>query len=249
MTRDQLFQSTAEPPSEFRFDERTAEVFDDMLVRSIPLYLEQQRLIAELGRKFWRPGTRVYDLGCSTATTLINLARELPGADALIGYDNSEPMLAKAAAKAAESGMKRRIELRAADLGGDLSQVPIERASVVTLCWTLQFIPPARREKLIGHIHRGLVDGGALLVTEKVLPNSSPLDRSFVELYHAFKRRNGYSEDEILRKREALENVLVPYRSDENEQMLRRAGFEVVETFFRWCNFAGFLCVKGPVAP
>ena len=62
--------------------------------------------------------------------------------------------------------------------------------------------------------------------------------------YYDFKRRNGYSEDEILHKREALENVLVPYRADENVELFRHSGFQIVETFFQWYNFCGFLCVK-----
>jgi tRNA (cmo5U34)-methyltransferase len=28
--------------------------------------------------------------------------------------------------------------------------------------------------------------------------------------------------------------------------LFRRNGFEIVETFFQWYNFAGFLCVKRP---
>jgi tRNA (cmo5U34)-methyltransferase len=248
VTRDRLFRSAVARRGEFRFDERTAEVFDDMLRRSIPFYLEQQSMVTELAKKFWIPGTDVYDLGCSTGTTLINLARELPGSARLVGYDNSVPMLDRAAAKVAESRLEDRIELRLGDLDEDLSLLALENASIVTLCWTLQFIPPLRRDNLIRWIYRGLAEDGVLLVTEKILTNSSPVNRFFVELHHAFKCRNGYSEGEILRKREALENVLVPYRSDENLEMLRRGGFEIVETFFQWCNFAGFLCVKKPAA-
>jgi tRNA (cmo5U34)-methyltransferase len=91
-----------------------------------------------------------------------------------------------------------------------------------------------------------LVDGGVLVVAEKVLTNDSEMNRFFVDLYYDFKRRNGYSENEILRKREALENVLIPYRADENQELVRRNGFEIVETFFRWYKFSGFLCVKKP---
>jgi tRNA (cmo5U34)-methyltransferase len=246
--RDTLFRSTAARPGDFRFDERTAEVFDDMLRRSIPFYREQQGMIAELGGRFWVPGTDAYDLGCSTGTTLVNLARELPEPATVVGYDNSLPMLDRAAAKVAESGLEERIELRFGDLGEDLSRLPLEHASVVTLCWTLQFIPPLRRDSLIRWIYRGLVEDGTLLVTEKILTESSPMNRFFTELYHEFKRRNGYSAGEIARKREALENVLVPYRTEENLEMFRRAGFEIVETFFQWCNFAGYICVKKPAA-
>jgi tRNA (cmo5U34)-methyltransferase len=89
-----------------------------------------------------------------------------------------------------------------------------------------------------------MVDGGALIVTDKILTNDSNMNRFFIDFYYNFKRRTGYSEEEILRKREALENVLVPYRVDENFELFRRNGFAIAETFFQWYNFAGFLCVK-----
>jgi tRNA (cmo5U34)-methyltransferase len=112
------------------------------------------------------------------------------------------------------------------------------------MCWTLQFIRPLGRDRLIRRIFDSLGDGGALICCEKILTNDSDMNRFFVDFYYDFKRRNGYSEDEILRKREALENVLVPYRADENIELFRHNGFQIVETFFQWYNFCGFLCVK-----
>ncbi len=247
MKRDQVFLTTAARVHDFEFNTEVAEVFDDMLVRSVPFYAEQQFMIKELGKKFVIPETNVYDLGCSTATTLVNLCREIKGAAHLIGYDNSIPMLERARLKIKENGMEDRIEVRDGDLNGDLSQLGLENASVVTLCWTLQFVRPLQRDNLIKCIYHGLVEDGALVVTEKVLTNNTHMNRFFIDFYYAFKRRNGYSEEEILRKREALENVLIPYRIDENLEMFRRNGFEIVETFFQWYNFAGFLCVKKPL--
>jgi tRNA (cmo5U34)-methyltransferase len=246
MARDQVFACAATRASDFEFNAAVAAVFDDMLVRSIPFYVEQQSLVQEVARKFHVPGTRIYDLGCSTATTLIALGAAL-GPDArLVGYDSSEPMLERARANVARAGLADRIELRYADLNGDLAAVELEEASVVTICWTLQFVRPLRRDAVVAWVNRGLVAGGALVVAEKILTNSSDMNRYFIEFYYDFKRRNGYSEEEILRKREALENVLVPYRADENIELFRRNGFPVVETVFQWYNFAAFLALKTP---
>jgi tRNA (cmo5U34)-methyltransferase len=246
--RDQVFASGEARATDFEFNREVAEVFDDMVGRSVPYYPEQQRMVEEIGRTFWVPGTCVYDLGCSTATTLIALGAQLPEAR-LIGYDNSEAMLEQARLKAERKGLSSRLDLRAADMNGDLSLMPLNNASVVTMCWTLQFIRPLRRDHLIRKVYDSLVEDGAFIVTEKVLTNSSPMNRFFIDFYYDYKRRNGYSEMEILRKREALENVLIPYRIDENLEIFRRNGFEIVETFFQWYNFAGFLCVKKPSAP
>lgn len=244
MSRDDVFTETAGRAGAFEFNEEVARVFDDMLARSVPLYAEQQHLITEVATKFYQPGTHAYDLGCSTATTLTRLARAVGPNARLIGYDNSQPMIDKSAANIESAGLSEQIELRYGDLNGSLATLELSNASAVSLCWTLQFIRPLKRDALVRWIYDGMVDGGALIVTEKVLTNDSHMNRFFIDFYYEFKRRNGYSEEEIGRKREALENVLVPYRVDENIEMFRRNGFTIVETFFQWYNFAGFLCVK-----
>jgi tRNA (cmo5U34)-methyltransferase len=104
-----------------------------------------------------------------------------------------------------------------------------------------------RRDSLVRWVYDGTVEGGAFVVTEKVHTSDTDMNRFFIDFYSDFKRRNGYSGQEILRKREALESVLIPYRIDENLEMIRRNGWEIVETFFQWYNFAGFLCVKKPL--
>lgn len=244
MSRDQVFATTAARGSDFEFNEEVAAVFDDMLVRSVPFYTEQQALIQEAAQKFYVPGTCICDLGCSTGTTLMRLAKALGPQARLVGFDNSQPMLEKARDNIVRAGLADQIELRSLDLNDDVTKGALENASVVTLCWTLQFVRPLKRDALIRWIYDGMVSGGMLIVTDKVLTNSSDMNRYFIEFYYDFKRRNGYSEEEILKKREALENVLIPYRVDENFELFRRNGFPVVETFFQWYNFAGFMAVK-----
>jgi len=244
--KDEVFLDPDKRPGEFEFNAEVADVFDDMLERSIPFYAEQQAMIRGLGKTLWVPATTVYDLGCSTATTLVGLGRELPDSARLVGYDNSWPMLERARKKVDEHRLQERVELRHGDLNGPLSALSLHHAGVVTVCWTLQFVRPLQRDNLIRWIYESLVDDGVLIVTEKILTNSGHMSRFFIDLYHDFKRQHGYADAEITRKREALENVLIPYRLDENVELFRRNGFELVETFFQWFNFAGFLCVKKP---
>jgi tRNA (cmo5U34)-methyltransferase len=247
MKRDRVFLKSSVGTSEFAFNAEVAEVFDDMIVRSVPFYVEQQYMIKEIGKKFWIPGTDIYDLGCSTATTLINLCREINEPARFVGYDNSIPMLERAMRKIKDNGFEDRIEVRYGDLNGDLSKLSLGNPSIVTMCFTFQFVRPLKRDNLIKKIYEGLVENGVLILTEKTLTNSSRMNQFFIDFYYDFKRRNDYSEDEILRKREALENVLIPYRIDENYETFRRNGFEIVETFFQWFSFVGFLCVKKPL--
>ena len=244
MDRDRVFLKPRELTSDFEFNDEVAEVFDDMISRSVPLYMEQQGMIKEIGKYFSVKGTNIYDLGCSTATTLINLCNEVDSSICLIGYDKSLPMIKRAKEKIKLYGFEDRIEVRYCDFNGELDELSMENASLVTMCWTLQFIRPLKRDNLIQKIYDALIENGVLLVTEKILTNNSLMNRIFVNFYYDYKKRQGYSNEEIVGKREALENVLVPYRVDENIEMLKRNGFEIVETYFQWYNFTGFICIK-----
>ncbi len=247
MKKDIIFLKSPASIDSFEFNSEVAEAFDDMITRSVPFYLEQQEMIKEIGKKFFIPGTKVYDLGCSTATTLINLCREIGQQACFIGYDSSLPMLKQANHKIKKHGLEDLIEVRYGNLDEEISKLNLDNASVVTMCWTLQFVRPLGRDNLIKWIYNSLVEEGILIVTEKILTNDSHMNRFFVDLYYDFKKRNGYTEMEIMRKREALENVLIPYRIDEDLGLFRRNGFEIVDTFFQFYNFAAFLCIKKTV--
>ena len=244
MNCDNIFDDDKPRGSDFTFNAEVAAVFDNMISRSVPFYAEQHRMIVEVVKRYWRSGRDVYDLGCATGTSLIDLGRELDGPGRLIGYDNSEAMLQQARSAVEAEGLGNRIELRLGDLEQDLQALALDGAGAVLLCWTLQFVRPLRREALIRHIYDLLAEGGVLVVAEKVLSNARDLDRDFIDFYYAFKASSGYSLTEIHKKRVALENVLVPYRIDENKDMFRRNGFRAVDSFFQWFNFVGFLCVK-----
>jgi tRNA (cmo5U34)-methyltransferase len=239
--RDEVFRAEKDFVTDFKFTQEVAQVFDDMVSRSVPFYVETQRMVSEIGADFAVPGTNVYDLGCSTGTTLLLLDRTVAPDVKFIGLDNSEEMLVKCREKFAQHGVKRDHELRYADLD---QGVKIENASVASLVLTLQFVRPLRREQLVRDIYNGLNENGCLLLVEKVLGEDSLFNRLFIKYYYDYKRRMGYSELEITQKREALENVLIPYKLLENRELLLRTGFRYVDTFFKWYNFSGMVAVK-----
>ena len=241
MGKDEVFRDEIEKASDFKFGENVAKVFDDMLNRSVPFYGEMQRMMAELAANHAVEGSFVYDLGCSTGTTMIGMDTMVPSEIKFIGVDDSQEMLDKCKSKLMELGFSRPYELRCADLG---QGVKIENASVVVLCLTLQFVRPIYRERLIKNILDGLNPGGVLILVEKILAEESSFNRDFIDYYYNYKRRNQYSELEISQKREALENVLVPYKLSENISLLRDQGFAHCEVFFKWYNFAGLIATK-----
>ncbi len=239
--KDAVFNEAKSGSDDFKFNAKVANVFDDMVSRSVPFYDEMQRMTCELAGDFAKPNTNLYDIGCSTATTLLALDETVDPAVKFIGLDNSADMLAKATEKVQAANIKRQIEFMTADLHQGLL---LENASVITMLLTLQFVRPLNRQRIMKQLYNGLNEQGCLILIEKLTSESTVFNRLFINHYYDFKRRNGYSDMEIAQKREALENVLIPYRVEENIDLLKESGFKHIELFFRWYNFCGIIAVK-----
>ncbi|BCX88334.1 tRNA (cmo5U34)-methyltransferase [Methylomarinovum tepidoasis] len=245
-TRDRLFADPQTPVAAFRFDDRVARVFDDMIERSVPGYRTIVTAIGLLGERLARPHSRCYDLGCSLGAVSLALAQriQLPGCE-IIAVDNAWPMLAQ---------MRRRLAALeplptpVRPVCADLADVRIDNASLVVLNFTLQFVPLPQRADLIARIHQGLVPGGVLILSEKIALEDPRQQALFTELHHAFKRAQGYSGLEIARKRAALENVLVPEPLAVHRHRIEQAGFTSVEVWFQYFNFLSLIAIKAPAS-
>ncbi|HEY5597446.1 MAG TPA: carboxy-S-adenosyl-L-methionine synthase CmoA [Kiloniellales bacterium] len=240
---DRIFSEPKPMASDFRFGAETAAVFDDMVNRSVPFYGEIQRMSCELAADFAVPGSALYDFGCATGTTLLALDQLVDRNVRFVGIDNSDEMLAKARQKLAVADSGRRIDLVNVDLNSTTTAA-VDDASVALLLLTLQFVRPLHRDRLVRRIAQGLRENGALIMIEKITGSHTMLNRLFIKHYYDYKRAKGYSDLEIAQKREALENVLIPYHYEENRDMLAEAGFRHVERFFTWYNFCGIVAVK-----
>ena len=237
---DTLYASGA-VAEDFAFNDRVADVFDDMLSRSVPYYRTVIDGMAQLLAGHLADGATVCDLGCSTGTTLLELARRLANLHLrYVGIDNAPAMLAKARRKSAmfsKSEVLRFVE-------ADITSCPLPQADAIICNYTLQFLRPLTRQPFVRRVYEALPAGGMFFLGEKTITPASRLNRDFIDIYHAFKKQQGYSELEIAAKREALENVLIPFSLEENIALLREAGFAEVELFFRWFNFVAIVALK-----
>lgn len=224
---------------QFEFDEEVAAVFDDMLARSVPFYKESQKITEFFVLKNLKENALLYDLGCSTASLLLNIHRKLQVKATLVGLDNSEAMLERARSKCHVFGANDIVlENR------DILEYKYKKADVFVSNYTLQFIRPLVREELVKKIASSLNKEGVFIFSEKVISHHSKFNKDLIECYYDFKKEQGYSEYEIMQKREALENVLVPYSEEENIKMAKNCGFLHCEVVFRWANFATFIAIK-----
>ena len=228
-------------PKPFVFDEAVVQVFDDMVSRSVPLYKEVMISATQWTLGYVQPDTAIVDVGCSTGTFLELVGRLLAQSITLIGLDNSEPMLQQAAQKLKSVEQNHQVQL---------VQTPAEHydfanCSVVVMNYTLQFLPLKQRRSLLKKIYEGLTPGGLLFLSDKVMSPWPELQEAMTQHYERFKAKNGYAKREIERKKEALENVLIPLTEEQLRTMLQKSGFERIDSLIKHHNFMTFVAIKG----
>ncbi len=245
--RDQLYANSHETPGDFVFDEAVAQVFDDMIRRSVPGYAQVVAMTGLLAGHFAKADSVAYDLGCSSGAVsrAIRQFVQQPGLR-IIAVDNSEAMLEHCNDLVqnddpSQSDSKLAcVELICADI----RDISISNASLVCLNFTLQFIPQAQRDELIQRIFSGLNPGGALILSEKIAFDDTEQQALITQLHLDYKRAHGYSELEISHKRSALENILQPETLTAHQQRLQQAGFSLITVWHQSLNFASLLAVK-----
>ena len=82
------------------------------------------------------------------------------------------------------------------------------------------------------------------MLFEKVRGADARFQDIFTTLYSDYKLRMGYSPDEIVSKTRSLKGVLEPFSSQGNYDMLKRAGFQDVNTVLKYLSFEGVLAIK-----
>ncbi|WP_447879177.1 carboxy-S-adenosyl-L-methionine synthase CmoA [Serratia fonticola] len=239
--RDTLFSAPIAKLGDWTFDERVAEVFPDMIQRSVPGYSNIISMIGMLAERFVQPHSRVYDLGCSLGAATLSMRRNISVEGCqIIAVDNSPAMVERC---------RRHLDAFRADtpvdvIEADILDITIENASMVVLNFTLQFLEPADRLRLLEQVYRGLRPGGALVLSEKFSFEDADVGELLFNMHHDFKRANGYSELEISQKRSMLENVMLTDSVEAHKVRLRQAGFEHAEVWFQCFNFGSLIALK-----
>ncbi|AGI32978.1 TPA: carboxy-S-adenosyl-L-methionine synthase CmoA [Mannheimia haemolytica] len=241
MQRDTLFSAPIEKLGDFTFDESVAEVFPDMIQRSVPGYSNIITAIGMLAERFVTDNSNVYDLGCSRGAGILSIRRNVNAKNVqIIGVDNSQPMVERC--KTHLSAYHSEIPVTI--LLDDIRHIEIKNASMVVLNFTLQFLPREDRLALLQKIYQGLNSNGILVLSEKFTFESEEMNELLIDLHHTFKRANGYSELEVSQKRNALENVMRTDSIETHKKRLQEAGFTQVELWFQCFNFGSMIAIK-----
>ncbi|MEM9399600.1 MAG: carboxy-S-adenosyl-L-methionine synthase CmoA [Verrucomicrobiota bacterium] len=239
--KDEIYAHPRSEVSAFAFDAEVADVFEDMIQRSVPGYRTTVAMVGILAEKFVREHTFCYDLGCSLGASTLAILDKTRGRDfTMVAVDNSAEMLEKCRAGLSAVQSEAVVDLRCEDV----CDVPMQNASMVIMNFTLQFIPQEKRRGLIESIYRGLNAGGVFVLSEKIAFEHSKMQDLSTELHHRFKKLHGYSDLEISQKRTALENVLIPETLKDHQKRLKEAGFKFCEVWFQCFNFCSLIAIK-----
>jgi tRNA (cmo5U34)-methyltransferase len=234
---DQVYRNARANIVDFAFDASVAEVFPDMIRRSVPGYETVIPVTGLLAARELRTARaalpRGYDLGCSLGATAVAVLRQLGDlTSALTGVDSSPAMIERARTLVSDP--------RLALVCADIREVPLEPCHVVTLNYVLQFLPPEDRLSLLARIHTALEPQGLLILSEKIRFEDPETQREYEAAHLDYKRANGYSELEISQKRTALENVMIIDTEEQHRERLSRAGFTRVRKWYQCLNWASF---------
>jgi tRNA (cmo5U34)-methyltransferase len=231
-------QDNVMPTGKWEFNQEVAEVFDNMLERSIPQYDVMRYLVKQIGFQFVKKGTAIVDIGCSNGNAIEPFITQYKDDCDYYCIDVSQPMLEKCVEKYNQC---KTVNI----LNYDIRKgIPQYNASLILSILTLQFVPIEYRVKIVKSIYDALSDNGAFIIVEKVLGNTSEIDDLFVDEYYRIKSHNAYTQEQIQNKRKSLEGVLVPIMANWNENLLQTAGFKKIDCFYRCLNFAGWIAIK-----
>lgn len=238
---DTIYASVLEKPGDFAFDEAVARVFPDMIRRSVPGYTTIIPMIGLITEQYAQPETHCYDLGCSLGASTLAMRHGLKYKNCqLIAVDNSPAMLARCNHYIELDNNSTPVTQRCADI----RELDFEPCSVVTLNFTLQFLPMQDRSSLLKRIYQALVPGGVLILSEKICFTSPSEQKHLEELHWLFKKANGYSDLEVSQKRTALEQVLLPDTLEQHQNRLREAGFPASYLWYQCFNFISLIAIK-----
>lgn len=219
-------------PTKFEFDDSVAAIFDSMAARSIPNYAEVHRLHTEMFKDRFTHGMVVCDIGSSTGNLFHAIQQHIGASVGRIGLrcyaiDQSEPMM--------DTLTDRYPDVK--PIVGDIARLPDlpQPADFMSCLYVLQFMQGRQRAEALKWIKRNLAPNGVLILAQK---EREPYRWAsmFSKTYYALRRRNGYTQEEIDKKSEALKNSMWPVPPEEQEHELDMLGLSYTETT-RWVQF------------
>ena len=216
--------------------------FENHINKSIPGYLESHNYIEFLSEYFITDNSLIYDIGCSTG----NLIKKISN------YNKSKKNIKFIGVEPVEKFrllFNKNIKKLSKDhkfnfIRSDIQNIKLKKCDLVIMFYTLQFIKPEFRQNIINMIYDKLNWGGGLFLFEKVRGADSRFHDMINYSYIEYKKKVGYTNDEIINKMLSLKGILEPNTSKANHLFLKKSGFKDVSIIYKNLCFEGILAIK-----
>ncbi len=233
-------------PSDWKFSKETVETFDEHIKKSIPHYEDCHKLAIKTSEFFLTHDSLVYDLGSTTGSFAEKLCHYYKHKYKLdIKCIEREPHFCEYSNnRINKSDLKKFHKIKF--INDDISNLNLgtERSDLITSFFTMQFIKPNKRSKIIEKIYNSLNWGGAFIFFEKVRGADARFQDILSHLLSIEKLEKNFKHSEVLSKSLSLAGQMEPFSDLGNRQILSNAGFKDIDLLFRYINFQGYLCIK-----
>lgn len=233
-----------ERKEKFVFDKEVADVFNNMIFRSIPGYDVLLKLTGIVSKNFIKNNSVCYDFGAS----LLKSTKAVIDANKskifkILAIDNSISMFENAKTIISDLNAKNPNINIDFDVS-DVCDIKINKLSFGILNFILQFLPKNKKLEFLTKVYEGLEVGGAIILSEKIVFEENFLQNFYTNSYFFYKKLNGYSDIEIKNKKKALSGVLIPETLEFHIKRLRNLGFKEIIVLMQILNFVSILAIK-----
>lgn len=224
--------------SSWTFQGDVSKKFSKHVKKSVPFYEEGHNLISHISDFFIHDDSFVYELGSSTGNLISKIEKRHQHKKnvSYYGIDIIEEMTQQAILENPDSKVNF--------LTDDLEKYEYQNSDFMIMYYTLQFIKPRSRQKIIDKIYNNLNWGGGLILFEKTRAPDARFQDIISGVYNEFKLEQGFEELEIFNKTRSLKGVLEPFSYKGNIGILKRAGFKDIMPIFKYVPFEGYLAIK-----
>ncbi|MCS3418822.1 tRNA (cmo5U34)-methyltransferase [Pseudomonas sp. BIGb0450] len=207
-------------------------------VRLVPGFESLQRMTTLLLRESVPATGKVLVLGAGGGLELKKFADSQPGWQ-FVGVDPSAEMLKLA--EATLGPLMARVRLHE----GYIDTAPDGPFDAATCLLTLHFIPAQERLQTLKELWRRLLPGAPLIAAHHSFPQSSPGEKArWLKRYAAYAVDSGVPAEDAQRAITAISSHLPVLSPEDDEALLRAAGFEGVELFYAGFSFKGWIAYK-----
>lgn len=152
-----------------------------------------------------------------------------------VGVDPAAPMLDLAHRTLGPLGARVRL------VHGYIEDAPAGPFDAATILLTLHFLAPAERRRTLADMRRRLKPGAPLVVAHGSFPQQ-PAERSlWLSRYGAFAVASGVDPGQAAQARAAVEAGVTMLSPEQDEEILRAAGFTGVSLFFAAFTWRGWI--------